>query len=133
MRRPSAPSYWRVLGHYLRPEWRQALAPLLEPASHGFWPRAARCLYELQKIPADLSRDVYAVDLPESIRTFGRRPVKRLLPHARPVLILMSLRKAHAQMLRAGLGQAAQLRLDRVLHHQIHALEHDIRSLATLD
>ena len=110
-----------------RQEWRQALEPLLEPASRGFWPRAARCLYELQKIPADLSRDVYAVDLPESIRTFGRRPVKRLLAHARPVLILMSLRKAHAQMLRAGLVHSAQLSLDRVLHHQIHAQEHGIR------
>ena len=39
--------------HHTRQEWRQALAPLLEPAAAGIWPRAARCLYELQKIPAD--------------------------------------------------------------------------------
>jgi hypothetical protein len=110
-----------------RQEWRQALTPLLEPAAHGVWPRAARCLYELQKISADLNREVYAIDLPESVRTFGRRPVKRPLPHARPVLILMSLKKAHAQMLRSGLAPAAQLRLDRLFHHQIHAVEHDIR------
>jgi hypothetical protein len=110
-----------------RQEWRQALVPLLDPAAHGVWPRAARCLYELQKIPADLSREVYAVDLPEYLRTFGRRPVKRLLPRARPVLILMSLKKAHAQMLRAGLGDAARLRIDRLFHHQIHQLEHNIR------
>ena len=86
-----------------RQEWRHNLAPLLMRAARGFWPRAARCLYELQKIPANLSREVFAVDLAESIRTFGRRPVKRPLPHARPVLILMSLKKAQSLMLRAGL------------------------------
>jgi hypothetical protein len=110
-----------------RQEWRQALASLLEPAARGTCPRAARCLYELQKIPADLSREVYAVDLPEAVRTFGRRPVKRHLPHARPVLILMSLKKAHAQLLRAGLDRAAQARLDRVFHYQIHAVEYSVR------
>lgn len=110
-----------------RQEWRQALGPLLEPAAAGFWTRAARCLYELQKIPADLSREVFAVDLAETIRTFGRRPVKRPLPHARPVLILMGLKRARNQMLRAGLGHSSQLRLDRLFHHQIHQLEHHIR------
>jgi hypothetical protein len=110
-----------------RQEWRQAIVPLLEPAARGIWPRAARCLYELQRIPGELSRDVYAVDLPEYIRTFGRRPVKRLLPHARPVLILMHLKKAHAQMLQAGLDHPAQVRLDQLFHHQMNALEESIR------
>jgi hypothetical protein len=113
--------------HPTRQEWHQALAPLLAPAARGVWPRAARCLYELQTIPADLSREVFAIDLPESIRTFGRRPVKRALPHARPVRILMALKKAHAQLLRAELGHAARLRLDRLFYHQIHTAEHDIR------
>jgi hypothetical protein len=114
--------------HSTREEWRQALAPLLDPAAMGVWPRAARCLYELQKIPADLSREVYAVDLAESIRTLGRRPIKRPLPHARPVLILMHLKKAHQQLIRAGLSPAAHLRLDRLFAHQVHLLEHDVRN-----
>jgi hypothetical protein len=114
-----------------RQEWCQALGPLLEPAARGFWPRAARCLYELQKIPADLSREIYAVDLPESIRTFGKRPVKRPLPRARPVLILMSLKKAQSQMLRARLDHTALLRLDRLFHHHIHTVEQDIRNALT--
>ena len=54
------------------PEWHQALAPLLPRAAAGIWPGAARCLYELQRVPGDLAREVYAVDLPEAIRTFGR-------------------------------------------------------------
>lgn len=110
-----------------RQEWKQALIPFLAPASAGVWPRAARCLYELQRIPADFSREIYAVDLPEAIRTFGRRPVKRFLPHARNVIILMHLKKAHKQMLRVGLGHAAQLRVDRLFHYQMHTLEESIR------
>jgi hypothetical protein len=107
--------------------WHQGLASLLQPAARGFWPRAARCLYELQTIPADLSRDVFAIDLPESIRTFGRRPVKRPLPHARAVLILMCLKRAHVQMLRSGHQSGSRERLGRLFHDQIHTIEHDIR------
>lgn len=110
-----------------RQEWRQALGPVLDAAWHGVWPRAARCLYELQKIPADLSREVFAVDLAETIRTLGRRPVKRPLPRAKPVLVLMGLRRAHAQLVRAGLGPAAHLRIDRLFHHLLHEQEHEIR------
>lgn len=111
----------------LRREWHQSLCPLLEHAARGVWSRAARCLYELQKVPADLAREVYAIDLAEFIRTFGHRPVKRPLPYARPVLILMSLKKAQGQMLRAGLGIRSQVRIDRLFHHQIQALERTIR------
>lgn len=112
-------------GH--RAEWAQALAPLLDPASRGMWPRAARCLHELQTIPADLGREVYAVDLPEYLRTLGRRPVKRPLPHARGVMLLVRLRAAHKQLLRAGLAPRAHLRLDRLFHHELHRLEHEVR------
>lgn len=110
-----------------REEWRQALGPLLPLAARGIWPRAARCLYELQRIPADFSHEVFAVDLPEAIRTFGRRPVRRPLPHARPVMMLMAFRKAHGQLLRTGLGELEQLRLDRLMHHEIHRQDHAIR------
>ncbi|MBN9119217.1 MAG: hypothetical protein J0I06_08660 [Planctomycetes bacterium] len=110
-----------------REEWRQSLGPLLPLAARGVWPRAARCLYELQRIPADYARDVYAVDLPEYLRTFGRRPLRRHLPRARPVMMLMAFRKAHQQLLRAGLAEPEQLRLDRLMHHEIHRQEHAIR------
>jgi hypothetical protein len=114
-----------------RQEWRQALGPLLPLAASGEWPRAARCLYELQRIPADFAQEVYAVDLPEYIRTLGRRPVRRHLPHAKPVMVLMAFRKAHKHLLRAGLGEPEQLRLDRLLHHEMHRREHTIRHAFT--
>jgi hypothetical protein len=114
-----------------RGEWRQAIDPLLPLAANGIWPRAARCLYELQTIATDLSGEVYAVDLIEPIRTLGRRPVKRPLPHAPAVIRLMHLRAAHKQLLRAGLGEQARVRLDTLLHHEIHRTEHDIRHTLT--
>ncbi len=107
--------------------WQEALRPLLPLAASGDWPRAARCLYELQRIPADFSREVYTVDLPEFLRTLGRRPIRRKLPRARPVMVLMTLRKAYQQLLRAGLTEAEQHRLAHLLHQEIHRHEHEIR------
>jgi hypothetical protein len=114
-----------------RDEWHRALAPLLPHAAVGIWPRAARGLYELQRIPADFARDVYAVDLPEYIRTLGRRPVRRHLPHSRPVLILMAFRTAHKQLLRAGLTAAEQERLDHLLHREMRRRAEGIRAAFT--
>ncbi|MCS6863960.1 MAG: hypothetical protein NZS48_02655 [Gemmata sp.] len=107
--------------------WQQALRPLLPLAASGNWPRAARCLYELQRIPADFSREVYTVDLPEYLRSFGRRPIRRKLPLARPVMVLMTLRKAYQQLLRSGLNESEQHRLAQLLHHEIHRQEAAIR------
>ena len=114
-----------------REQWRQALGPLLAPAAKGIWPRAARCLYELQKIPGELAREVYEVDLVEPIRTLGRRPMKRLLPHAPPVIRLVQLRAAEKQLLAAGLEDEARLRLDDLFHREIHRTEHLIRDNLT--
>jgi hypothetical protein len=107
--------------------WQEALRPLLPLAASGDWPRAARCLYELQRIPADFSREVYTVDLPEFLRTLGRRPIRRKLPLARPVMVLMTLRKAYQQLMRAGLTEAEQNRLAQLLHQEIHRHEQEIR------
>ncbi|GIW84385.1 MAG: hypothetical protein KatS3mg107_0045 [Gemmataceae bacterium] len=108
-------------------EWQQALRPLLPLAACGGWPRAARCLYELQKLQSTLQRDVYTVDLVEFLATLGRRPIVRPLPHARWVRQLISLQKARRQMQRSGLSPAARLRLDQLFAHQIQQLEHSVR------
>jgi hypothetical protein len=108
-------------------EWRHAIVPLLAPAAAGKWPRAARCLYELQKIPSDLAREVFAVDLVEPIRTLGRRPVKRPLPHALDVRLLLKIRAAHKQLLKSGLSESAHEPLDELFHRELHRVEEDIR------
>lgn len=111
-----------------RGKWQHALATLLPPAAAGRWPRAARCLYELQKIPQDLAREVFAVDLVEPIRTLGRRPVKRPLPHAREVMVLLALRQSNHQMLRSGLDAHAQHALDRLFEAEMLQRQEAIRA-----
>lgn len=123
----------RVLDWGLETEaaWRVGLVALLEPASAGRWPRAARCLYELQKIPKDLANEVYAVDLVEPIRTLGRRPVKRPLPHAREVMLLLKIRAAHTQLMRATLDAFHQHALEKLFHDEMARLEALIRAKLT--
>ena len=104
--------------------WKDHLEPLLEPAARGWWPRAARCLYELQKIAADLSGDLAAIDLVESIRTLGRRPVVRPLPHARDARLLNRLRAAHQQFLRSGVRSEE---LDHLFDAELHRVEVRVR------
>ncbi|MBY0458395.1 MAG: hypothetical protein K2V38_13730, partial [Gemmataceae bacterium] len=111
-----------------RREWQQALGPLLKLAASGVWPRAARCLYELQRIPVELGRDVYAVSLPDYLLSFGRTPLRRPLPRAKPVLVLTALQKAHAQLVQAGLPEHEQLRLDRLLHDEHARRERAVRA-----
>ncbi|MBX9580937.1 MAG: hypothetical protein K2X87_11565, partial [Gemmataceae bacterium] len=77
-----------------------------------------------QKIAADLAGEVSAVDLVESVRTLGRRPVVRPLPHAREVRLLVRLRAAHRQFLRSG---ARSDELDHLFQDEIHRYEHRVR------
>lgn len=74
--------------------WRQVLEALAGPAARGFWPSEGRLLYDLQKVCLDHEREVYAVDLIEWAVTWGRRPLRRHLPHQRLVLVVKHLRHA---------------------------------------
>jgi hypothetical protein len=78
--------------------WRTALLALLEPASEGLWPVEARLLYDLQKVCIDHERAIYALDLVEWFVSWGRRPVKRLLPNQGQVLTVKHLRVAARRM-----------------------------------
>ena len=115
--------------------WKDALTPLLPAAARGRWPRAARCLYELQKVTADLSGGLFAVDLIEWGRTLGRRPVVRPLPRAREVRILTRLRAAHAQLLKAGVPDRTDATLLELFHDELHRIEdrarHDLTPVLT--
>src|SRR5205807_1971072 len=77
--------------------WRRALPALFGPAAGPWWPRERRLIYDLQKVCIDRERDVYAVDLVEWARSFGRRPVQRLLPHQKQVNLVRHLREALAR------------------------------------
>ncbi len=110
-----------------RNEWAEAVTPLLAAATDGSWPPAARALYELQKIPADLSGGVFAVDAVEWVRSVGRRPVKRPLPKARDTILLRHLRAAGKHLPGAGLSPAAEATLERLLAGEVHHAESRLR------
>src|SRR5262249_7605716 len=63
--------------------WKEALAPLLAPATSGGWTVERRLLYELQRACLAVERQAYAADLVEWAITFGRKPIKR--PLTKPI------------------------------------------------
>lgn len=108
-------------------DWRQALFALLEPASHGIWPRESRLLYDLQKACIDRERPVYAVDLVEWIVTLGRRPIKRLLPFHDSVRLVKHLRSALHRLTAIRIAEPIRCRLLELLLEATHRGEHRLR------
>jgi hypothetical protein len=92
--------------------WRGSLRALLEPAAAHRWPVERRVLYDLQKVCIDQEHDIYAVDLIEWIVSWGRRPIKRLLPHQSLVQTVKHLRRALYRL--SGVRIAEPLRLQLV-------------------
>src|SRR5581483_11674199 len=108
--------------------WAGALGSLLRPAARGVWPRAARALYDLQKIPVDLEGGLYTVDPVEWATTFGRRPLYRPLTRARLVVLHRHLATARNHLLRARVDPADRDRLGTLLAVESHRVEDRIRA-----
>jgi hypothetical protein len=108
-------------------DWRQALQPLLEPAARGYWPAAARLLYDLQKVCLDHERDIYAVDVVEWVVSLGRKPVRRLLPLQREVRAVRHLRRALGRLGRVRTSGEDRRRLSLLLHAALPRAEHRLR------
>jgi hypothetical protein len=107
--------------------WRRGLAALLGPASHGVWPVEARLLFDLQKICVDHERPVYAADLVEWVVSFGKKPVKRLLPFQGDVQAVRQLRKTLGRLASARIDQAIRREMGTRLQHALHHAEHHLR------
>jgi hypothetical protein len=108
--------------------WAGALGSLLRPAARGVWPRAARALYDLQKIPVDLEGGLYTVDPVEWATTLGRRPLYRPLTRARLVVLHRHLATARNHLLRARVDPADRDRLGTLLAAESHRVEEHIRA-----
>lgn len=109
-------------------EWADALFPLLAHTNRGNWSRAARCLYELQKIPTDLRGEVFAVDVIEWIRSLGRRRIVRPLSRTRHVILLRHLRAAEKQLLHTRLKADDKHQISHLLHREMHRAESHLRT-----
>src|SRR5579884_525102 len=108
-------------------EWRQALFALLGPASQGIWPSENRLLYDLQKACLDRERPVYAVDLVEWIVSWGRRPIKRLLPFHDSVRMVKHLRSALHRLTFIRIAEPMRRRLFSLLVESTHLAEQRLR------
>jgi hypothetical protein len=108
-------------------DWRQALFALLEPASRGIWPSESRMLYDLQKVCIDRERPVYAVDLVEWFVSWGRRPIKRLLPFHDSVLMVKHLRSALHRLTAIRIAEPIRRRLIELLIASTHQAQHRLR------
>ena len=107
--------------------WAQALPPLLDHSTGGFWTPEARLLYDLQKVCVDHEREVFRTDLIGWAVSFGRRPVRRPLPHLREVMISSHLRGAFRRLQSTRLGRADRKRLSALLLPAVRRAESEVR------
>ncbi|HWE37927.1 MAG TPA: hypothetical protein VG406_15260 [Isosphaeraceae bacterium] len=107
--------------------WRDALVPLLDGATRGFWTHEARLLYDLQKAALDHDRELFTVDLIEWALSFGRRPIRRPLPNQQYVLITKHLRAAARRLRSARLAEPDREALARLLVPALERAEEILR------
>jgi hypothetical protein len=107
--------------------WRERLEPVLHHAAHrGVWDVGDRLLYELQKACLDMERKVYAIDLVETIVSFGKQPLKRLLTWPRETNVLRRLRAA-SRLARRQPEAIDPAPLIHALESAIHHVEQRVR------
>jgi hypothetical protein len=116
--------------------WRGSLLLLLGPAARrrgwlpGFsWTRAARLLYDLQKVCVDRERDLYAVSVAEWAFSLGKTPIRRRLPHQGLVLQARHLRAALGRIGRIRLRPSAADALSGLIGTALHRTEEQLRRI----
>ncbi|SIO62358.1 hypothetical protein SAMN05444166_7022 [Singulisphaera sp. GP187] len=103
--------------------WRRALPSLLDRSARGFWTPEARLLYDLQKVCVDHEREVYATDLVGWIASWGRRPIRRVQPYLREVMIANHLRSASKRLASTRLRGEDRTRMAALLHASVNRSE----------
>ena len=107
--------------------WDRALQPLIPYLAGGAWTRAARFLYELQKVPVDLEGEIGIVDPIEWAATLGRRPMRRTLTNARCVILLRHLKRAREHLVRIPLRPADRERIESLFQNELEVAEEKLR------
>jgi hypothetical protein len=108
-------------------EWRKALLAPLEASSRGSWTVEARLLYDFQKVCLDHERPFYALDLFGWATSFGRKPLKRTLPHHDEALLVQHLRAATKNLAASRLPEGERDRFIRLLSEALHRAEDQLR------
>lgn len=110
-----------------KPLWKEALAALIEQASRGFWNAEGRLLYDLQKVCVDHERQIHTIDLVEWCLSLGRRPIKRLLPNQRDILMSKHLHTAARRLAAVRVSDLQRRRLSDLIRNSLAAVETRIR------
>jgi hypothetical protein len=95
--------------------WRRALPPLFDRAARGAWTVERRVLHDLQNACIDHEGEAAAVDLIAWVKTLGRVPLVRRLPHLRAVRIVRHLRGAARRVAAIRTSEADRDRLAALL------------------
>ena len=108
--------------------WRPVLQEIVAHAQTGFWNADRRLLSDLQKVCVDNERGVFKIDLLEWVRSLGKRPVKRPLPHQREVLIVKHLRSAVGRLRATRISEESRATLSELLHAAVQREETVLRN-----
>lgn len=111
-------------------EWAATLLPIIElaPAAHQLpWNRAARLLYDIQKVCVDHERELFTLSVVDWALSFGKMPVKRAIPAQRRVRIVKHLRAALAKLPAVDLDATSRNGVARLLRTWIHRAEGNVR------
>ena len=108
-------------------EWTRLLTALLGRSQRGFWNADARVLYDLQKVALAFEKQVYKVDTFDWLRSFGKRPIRRWLPHLREISICRDLRTAFRRLSASQLDASDRKLLSTMLHVQAELAEQRLR------
>lgn len=107
--------------------WREVLLALVRRTTPGIWTAEAKLLYDLQKVCDDYERDVYTVDLVEWAISLGRRPIQRLLPNQRDVLMCKHLRAVVRRLTTVRLSDYHRHQLSELIHAASEQAEERLR------
>ncbi|MGW8257287.1 MAG: hypothetical protein ACWGMZ_07375, partial [Thermoguttaceae bacterium] len=107
--------------------WHESLRALVKLCGDGFWTAEARLLYDLQKVCIAHEREISRIDLVSWMLTFGRRPLRRLLPNQRDVLISQHLLTAARRLASVRLDESRRDQLSSLLKAAVSRVETRLR------
>ena len=116
----------------IRNAWREALWPLVAPASSGLFTQEARLLYDLQRAGEDARRGLYVVDVAGWLRTWGQLAWRREQPFLQQFVILRHLRAALRRVPLCSLSAEARQSLCSLLESAAEQQEKRLRNAVAI-
>ena len=113
-----------------RRAWEPLLLALAERAARGGPLRfvESRLLYDLQRACLGAERAVGKVDLVDYVLSFGKRPIARMLPATRPILVARELLSAAKKVARTGLAPRDRERRAALLEGARRRADENVRA-----